>query len=382
MSALHIALITETYAPEINGVAMTLGRWVDGLRARGHSLELWRPQPLLDSPPLLNGSLGEHRVRGFSLPMYPELRIGAPAQRRLAARWRARRPDLLYIATEGPLGWSALRAARRLGIPVVSGFHTRFDHYTGHYHLGLFMPLVRAYLRRFHRATALTLAPTPQLQRALEDDGFGRVAVVPRGVDTQLYAPMRRDPALRARWGLRADELAVLYVGRLAAEKNLDETLRSFRAVQGVRPDARLILVGDGPLRNALHQAHPDLLFAGMQHGTALAAHYASADLFLFPSRSETFGNVTLEAMASGLPVIAFDDAAAAMHIAQRRTGLRIPTDAPARFAAAACELACDAELRRTLGAAARRYVETLSWDRVVQDLEALLIQCAHSPRH
>ncbi|HEY9198352.1 MAG TPA: glycosyltransferase family 1 protein, partial [Gammaproteobacteria bacterium] len=348
MSALHIALVTETYAPEINGVAMTLSRWVDGLQARGHSLEVWRPQPLLDSPPHLNGTLTEHRVRGFSLPMYPELRIGIPSGARLAAHWRTRRPDLLYIATEGPLGWSALRAARRLGIPIVSGFHTRFDHYTGHYHLGLFMPLVRGYLRRFHRATALTLAPTPQLCRALEDDGFGRMAVVPRGVDTALYAPERRNGALRARWGVVEDQLAVLYVGRLAAEKNLTETLRSFRALQTLRPDARLILVGDGPLRAALEQAHPDLIFAGMQHGTALAEQYASADLFLFPSLSETFGNVTLEAMASGLPVIAFEDAAAAMHMRHRDNGMLIPKQEPALFAEAARELACDADLRRS----------------------------------
>lgn len=380
MTALHIALVTETYAPEINGVAMTLSRWVGGLQTRGHTLEIWRPQPCQNVPPHLNGTLTEHRVAGFSLPMYPELRIGQPAGRRLAARWRMRRPDLLYIATEGPLGWSALRAARRLGIPIVSGFHTRFDHYTNHYHLGLLTPLVRSYLRRFHRATALTLAPTPQLSRSLENDGFGRIAVIPRGVDTGLFSPTRRNLTLRRHWGLDAAQLAVLYVGRLAAEKNLDETIRSFRAVRALRPDARLILVGDGPLRAALKTAHPDAIFTGMQLGTTLAEHYASADLFLFPSRTETFGNVTLEAMASGLPVVAFDDAAAALHVEHGVTGMRVPTAEPARFAAAACELAGDAALRQRLGAAARSYVEQLDWDRVVGDLEALFIQCAHSP--
>ena len=382
MSALHIALVTETYAPEVNGVAMTLSRWVDGLQARGHSLELWRPRPLPDTRPYLNGTLTEHRVRGFSLPMYPELRIGMPSRATLAARWRNRRPDLLHVATEGPLGWSALRAAKHLGIPIVSGFHTRFDHYTGYYHLGLIMPLVRSYLRRFHRATALTLAPTPQLCRALEEDGFGRVAVVSRGVDTHLYSPARRTMELRRHWGMTAAQLAVVYVGRLATEKNLDEVLRSFRALQDVRPDARLILVGDGPLRGMLQRNNPDVLFAGMRHGSELAEHYASADLFLFPSRSETFGNATLEAMASGLPVIAFDDAAAAVHIEHRVTGILIPIDEPSRFEHAAYELACDAVLRGALGSAARRYVESLSWDRVVSDLEALFVECAHSPHH
>lgn len=382
MTTLHIALVTETYPPEVNGVAMTLSRWVAGLHARGHSLEIWRPQPRPDHPPLLNGTLTEHRVPGISIPLYPELRLGRPVAARLAARWRMRRPDLLYIATEGPLGWSALRAARRLRIPVVSGFHTRFDQYTGHYHLGLFMPLVRGYLRRFHRATALTLAPTPQLRRALEQDGFGRIAVVPRGVDTGLFSPARRSAALRRHWGVGEGQLAVAYVGRLAAEKNLDEVIRSFRALRDIHPDARLILIGDGPLRAALEAAHPDAVFTGMQHGTALAEHYASADLFLFPSHTETFGNVTLEAMASGLPVVAFDEAAAAMHIRHRATGMLVPNAGPSNFADAACELARDAALRLRLGTAARAHVETLDWDHVVRDLEALFIQCAHSPQH
>lgn len=381
MTTLHIALVTETYAPEINGVAMTLARWVDGLHARGHSMEIWRPQPQPDHPPQLNATLTEHRVPGFSLPMYPDLRLGRPAVARLAARWQMRRPDLLYVATEGPLGWSALRAARRLRIPVVSGFHTRFDQYTRHYRLGLFMPLVRRYLRRFHRATALTLAPTPQLRHALESDGFGRIAVVPRGVDTALFSPARRSAALRAQWGVQERQLAVVCVGRIAAEKNLEEAIHAFRALQGSHPDARFILVGDGPQRAALEAAHPDVIFAGMRQGTALAEHYASADLFLFPSRSETFGNVTLEAMASGLPVVAFDDAAAAMHIRHRATGMLVPNVAVSRFADAACELARDHALRLRLGTAARAYVETLGWEHVVRDLEALFIQCAHSPQ-
>lgn len=381
MTKLHIALVTETYPPEVNGVAMTLSRWVAGLHARGHSLEIWRPQPRPDSPPQLNGTLTEHRLPGFSLPMYPDLRLGRPAAAHLTARWRMRRPDLVYIATEGPLGWSALRTARRLRIPVVSGFHTRFDQYTDHYRLGLFMPMVRTYLRRFHRATALTLAPTPQLRHSLEKDGFGRIAVVPRGVDTELFSPARRSAALRHRWGVTEQQLAVVTVGRIAAEKNLDEAIRGFRALQATHPDARLVMVGDGPLRASLEQAHPDVLFAGMQQGATLAEHYASADLFLFPSRTETFGNVTLEAMASGLPVVAFDDAAAAMHVRHRANGMLVPNVGPSRFADAACELARDATLRQRLGVAARSYVETLSWESVVLDLEALFIQCAHSPQ-
>lgn len=379
MSKLHIAMVTETYAPEINGVAMTLSRWVHGLNALGHSLELWRPHPLQDSAPQRDGTLTEHRVPGFSLPMYPELRMGRPAGGQFAAHWQTRRPDLLYIATEGPLGWSALRAARRLRIPVVSGFHTRFDHYTEHYRLGLFMPLVRRYLRRFHSATALTLAPTPQMRKTLEGEGFERIAVVPRGVDTELFSPARRNVQLRRQWGLADDQLAVLCVGRLAPEKNLEEAIWAFRALQAVQPAARLIMVGDGPQRAALELAHPDIVFAGMRQGTDLAEHYASADIFLFPSRTETFGNVTLEAMASGLPVVAFDDAAAALHVRHRANGMQVPNVGTSRFADAACELAGNARMRQRLGRAARAYVENIGWEPVVLDLEALFIRCARS---
>ncbi|MBU1190104.1 MAG: glycosyltransferase family 1 protein [Gammaproteobacteria bacterium] len=382
MIKLHIALVTETYPPEINGVAMTLSRWVDGLIALGHSLEIWRPEPIEQSPPRMNGCITEHRVRGFAVPQYPDLRFGQPAGRKLAARWRMRRPDVLYVATEGPLGWSALRAAQQVRIPVVSGFHTRFDCYSPHYHLAPFLPLVRSYLRRFHRKTHLTLAPTAQLRKTLEDDGFGNIAVIPRGVDTRLFDPQRRNPRLRRQWGLADDALAVLYVGRLAREKNLDEVLDAFRAIQEDHLTARLILVGDGPLRDTLAHDNPDIICTGMQRDTALAEHYASADLFLFPSRTETFGNVTLEAMASGLPVVAYDDAAAKLHIRHRSSGMLAPETGISYFTDMACELAGDVQLRRRLGNAAREHAGKIDWEHVVLDLEALLIRCAHSQPH
>lgn len=380
MPKLRIALVTETYTPEINGVAMTLARWVEGLTALGHEVELWRPQPADTQHPYINGMVTEHRVTGFAIPMYPELRIGQPASGRLASTWRERRPHVVYIATEGPLGWSALRAARRVGIPIVSGFHTRFDAYSQHYHLGLLTPLVRGYLRRFHQATTLTLAPTPQLRDHLTQDGFGRIAVIPRGVNTHLFHPARRNRTLRKQWGLGENDLALMSVGRIAKEKNLSQILHSVRAAQHKRPGSRLILVGDGPLRSQLAREHPDIVFAGTQRGTQLAEHYASADIFLFASRTETFGNVTLEAMASGLPVVAYDYAAAALHIRNGESGLCLPLHSTAaQFDQAVLNLVDNAELRQTLGYNARHYAEKIDWERVVLDLEALLIECART---
>ena len=374
---LTLSLVTETYPPEINGVAMTLSRFVTGLQQRGHRLHLVRPRqpataPAADTdPPTLT-------VGGLHLPLYPDLQLGLPAGRRIRRAWESLRPDIVYIATEGPLGWSALNAARVLDIPVVTGFHTNFHSYSGHYHLGLLMPLVKRYLRHFHRRGRCTLAPSPEVCEALSADGFGRMQVLPRGVDTALFDPARRSPELRRQWGLEEADMAVLYVGRVAAEKNIHEALAAFRRIQQRRPEARFIIVGDGPLRTTLARAHPDLIFCGMQTGTALAAHFASADLFLFPSRTETFGNVTLEAMASGLPVVAYDYAAAAMHIRDGSNGVRVALDRPGEFACRAEQLAAW-EPRRlsTLGQAARAHTEGLGWDRVVERFESILYETA-----
>src|SRR5690606_3298611 len=156
---------------------------------------------------------------------------------------------------EGPLGWSAIRAAKALGIPVASGFHTRFDHYMRDYGLPFMEPVALAWMRRFHNAASATLVPTRERQAELEALGSGAVVHLPRAVDPARFAPAHRDEALRARWGLAPDALAVTYVGRVAAEKNLDLAIRAFRALQELRPDARFVWVGEGPELAAIRDA-------------------------------------------------------------------------------------------------------------------------------
>lgn len=376
---LTISLVTETYPPEVNGVAMTLSRFVTGLQQRGHRLHLIRPRrqdetrgnPDVTTPALLT-------VGGLRLPLYPDLQFGLPAGRDIRRAWERLQPDIIYIATEGPLGWSALHTARRLDIPVISGFHTNFHTYSRHYRLGLLTPLVQRYLRRFHRRSRCTLVPSPELCEALSSAGFGVVRVLPRGVDTTLFDPARRSEELRRQWGVDATGPAVLYVGRVAAEKNIREGLAAFRRIQSHRPTARFVIVGDGPLRRSLARENPDLVFCGMRTGTALAEHFASADLFLFPSRTETFGNVTLEAMASGLPVVAYDYAAAAMHIRDGSNGVRVALDRPGEFACRAEQLiALGREPLAAMGRAAREHTGGLGWDRIVERFETILCEYA-----
>lgn len=377
---MRIAIVTETWPPEINGVALTVQALALGLVAQGHAVELVRPRQERDvAAPA--GPLEQVLTRGVGLPRYPGLRVGLPARHSLRRRWRRLRPDALYVATEGPLGLTALGAARRLGIPAVSGFHTRFDDFARHYGLGFLTPLVFAYLRRFHNRAQATLVPTRELATFLQANGVHDVCVLPRGVDARLFDPARRDGALRAHWGLADDELAVVHVGRLAPEKNLNLLLRAFAAIEKRQPRARLVVVGDGPCRAALAAAHPRVLFAGMRAGEDLARHYASADLFLFPSLSETFGNVTLEAMASGLAVVAFDYGAAHEAISDASQGLRVAFGDADAFVDAACALADDAPSRRAMGVRARTAMaacNALALDtRFAQLLQTLALRSA-----
>lgn len=213
---LRIALVTETYPPEVNGVAMTLKRMVDGLIERGHRVQLIRPRQQDREREAHSPEFEELLSAGWKLPRYQGLRFGLPAKAALVRAWSRQGPDLVHVATEGPLGWTAVSAAARLKLPVTSDFHTNFDHYSGHYGVGWLKQPVAAYLRRFHNRTALTFVPTEDMAATLRLQGYRHVEVVARGVDTALYAPRRRSGALRAAWGAREGDLVVLCVGRLA----------------------------------------------------------------------------------------------------------------------------------------------------------------------
>ncbi len=371
---LRIGIVTETWPPEINGVALTIARWVEGLRQRGHIVQLVRVRQGHGDAPEPADALETLQLPGFRIPGYPQLQGGWPAQRALLDYWRRTPPDLIHVVTEGPLGYSALRAARRLAIPASTSFHTNFDGYSRHYHLGWLARPIRAYLRHFHNQGIQTLVPTAELAQQLQTLGFHHTQVLARGVDTTRFSPHRRDPDLRQQWGATPETLVALYVGRLAAEKNLELVIAAFQAIRRTHPDARLALVGDGPLAARLRAHYPDFVYCGMRQGLDLATHYASADLFLFPSLTETFGNVVLEAMASGLAVAAFDYAAAHAHVVPGSSGWLAPFGDAEAFITQAAALATDVASLRRMGETARQAMLQVDSERIYDRLETLFL--------
>lgn len=374
----HICVVSETYPPELNGVALTLARLVEGLRARGLTVSIVRPRQQS-----YDRHSNEERVtlvRGLPLPGYKELQFGLPAGRCLHRLWRHDRPDVLYVATEGPLGWSAVHTAERLDIPVLSGFHTNFPGYSQHYRASGFQHAIVWYLRNFHNRTRGTLTPSGDIREQLQACGFQNVAILDRGVDSQLFHPERRCAELRRQWGVAEHDPVALYVGRLAPEKNLPLAIDAYRAMKQVNAATKFVVVGDGPLRTALQRAHPALIFRGVCTGEDLATHYASADIFLFPSETETFGNVTLEAMASGLVVLAYNYAAAKMHIVHGKTGVVVPYGDADAFVNIAVQLARQPHALAEIGSQARAYIMAFDWRSVI-DRFAAFLESAHTPR-
>lgn len=374
---LRIAMVSETYPPEVNGVARTIAIVAAGLRDRGHEIQVVRPRQGPADRALDERGFGEMLRPGVQIPRYSQLRMGLPSKRALLQAWRGARPDIVHIATEGPLGWSALVAARALAVPVASDFRTNFHAYSSHYGFGWLARAVTGYLRHFHNRADFTMVPTDEIARGLAQLGFERLRVVGRGVNSQTFSPAKRDPALREQWCAADDTPVALCVSRFAPEKNFPVLLDACRAMRAVRPDTRLILVGDGPmeqeLKRELEGELRGIVVARRLEDHELSAHYASADIFLFPSITETFGNVTMEALASGLAVVAYDYAAARQHIVHGRSGLLAPVNDRNGFIDHAAALAGDLPRARALGRHARAVAEPLGWDKVVAEFEEVL---------
>ena len=373
--SLRIAVVTETWPPEVNGVALTLAKLVDGLCQRNHAVQLIRPRQDKNETALAQEDMSELLLTGLPIPRYPQLKLGLPSKKALIRAWTLRRPDLVHIATEGPLGWSALQAARRLRLPVTSDFRTNFHSYSKHYGVGWLRKPIVAYLRKFHNNTACTMVPTHLLKNELQKLGFDNLRVVARGVDTGMFNPKHRSEALRQSWGADDNTLVLLSVGRLAPEKNLDLVVKAYQALRAAQRPVRLVFAGDGPYRDELQARCPDAVFLGMCDHQTLSTVYPSADLFLFPSLTETFGNVTLEALACGTPVLAFDSAAASELVQADRNGWLVQGEREEDYLAKALGVTRDTAALMAMRTPTCESVAALDWLQIVMQVESIFLQ-------
>lgn len=356
---------------------MTFGVIAGELGRRGHSVSVYRPwRPDLPDPKVA-APYRQVPMAGVPIPGYSLLRLGLPARRRFTRIWKAERPDLVHVATEGPLGLSSIRAARSLGIPVTSSFHTNFHAYVRHYRLSPLKRVALGWLRYVHNQTLRTFVPTADLCAELSDLGFLNLHVLSRGVDTRQFRPERRSNALRFEWKAGPRDPVVIHVGRMAAEKNYPLLFRVYAAMKEANPACRFVLAGEGPLKRSLMKAHPDCHFAGFFSRDEIGRYYASGDIYIHASLTETFGNVLTEAMASGLAAAGFDYAAARIFMKDGENGLTAPCDQPEALIAAGVRLATDPALRSRLRFAGRASVEQQSWGTVIARFESDLEEAA-----
>lgn len=366
LDGVRLALVTDTFLPQVNGVTRTLDRLARTVEARGGAVEIFTADDPAATP--------DARVQRFpsvSFWGYPELRLAAPGSERLAramSRWGA---TLVHAATPFGMGLAARRAARRAGVPLVTSYHTHFTAYAHFYQLGLLSTSGWRFLRWFHNGGARTYCPTAAVAAELERHGFLNTRVWGRGVDTTTFSPAWRAPQLRSTVCLREHELVVLYVGRVAREKGIDDAIDAMRLLQALpdAPPCRLLVVGDGPhLAGCRARAGDTVTFLGHRSGEELARLYASADLFVFPSTTDTFGNVTLEAMASGLPVVAADSSVTRELLVPGAGSFYLPGDARA-LASHIARWGRDPALRKAAGRRGREGAHARSWDHVFDEL-------------
>lgn len=371
---LKIAVVTETWPPEINGVALSLQQLCQGLQAQGHRILLVRPEQNQHCAQFKPEQ--ECLVRAQPIPKYASLQFGWPQYLKVGQALDDFTPDIVHIVTEGPLGLTALYAAKARHLPISSGFHSPFQDFSRFFDLAFLVKPIQRYLCWFHNHTQMTCVPSRDTERALRELGVTcPLSVVGRGVDTERFHPKHRSTQLRQQWGATDDTRVLLYVGRVSPEKQVDVVIDGFRQLCRTTNDAlKLVVVGDGPDLQRLQQLGADLnmVFTGALTGTALSQAYASADAFVFASQVETFGNVVLEAMASGLPVWAYDYACAHQYVQQNESGVLIALGDCHQFKAQLAQLPAQ-QVLVAMGQKARQRVAQVGWQQPVQQLENVL---------
>lgn len=371
---LKIAVVTETWPPEINGVALSLLQLCKGLQKQGHKILLIRPEQQHACYDFLPTK--ECLVKAQSIPKYPHLQFGWPQFLKVSHALDEFVPDVVHIVTEGPLGLSVLQTAKAKGIPVSSGFHSPFQEFSRFFDLAFLVKPIQHYLRWFHNNTQLTCIPSKDTEYILRKFGVRcPLAIVGRGVDVACFSPDHSSDALRQQWKATSETRVMLYVGRLSPEKEVEVVVNAYIVMkQTSQQNIKLVIVGDGPDRSRLEvlcEGH-DVIFMGNLTGLNLAQAYASANVFVFASQVETFGNVVLEAMASSLPVIAYDYASAHLHVKNGETGWLSPLGQMDKLIQSIYQLPNNQQLK-IMGIQARETVLNVGWQHPVRQFEQAL---------
>ena len=367
---MRIALFSEVYWPMVSGVGVTLVRLTDALRARGHEVRVYTATYSL--PPGEPERPEVHRSPSVPLFLYPDVQWAFPRMRDVVDDLARFRPDVAHVATEFSLGVAGVKAARQLGLPLVASAHTDYDRYAARYGVTWALRAGWHYLRWFYGQAHKVLCPSRIYEQHLHSRGVMHTGVWSRGVDPEWFHPRFRSDEYRARFGVQPGDLLVTYIGRIAREKNLELLLRAWETLAPVRGSAQLVLVGRGPLEDEIRgREMAGVHVTGLLQGRELSAAYASADLFTFPSPTETFGNSLLEAMGSGLPSLVAASGGVLEFAQHGGNAWLVAPDSVAAIEDGLGRLLGDAALRRRLAAGALRTARERDWAQVYDRLLA-----------
>ena len=360
---MKVAYFTESLLPHVDGVSRTLAQLFGTLEKRGVDFRIFSP---FKPGPEISWSTRVHEIPYIRFPLYKDYRLASPIGHRASARLDEYQPDLIHVVSPTPINVRAEKYGRRRGVPVVSSFHTHFVSYFRFYGFGGLEELGWKMMRRFYARCEVVYAPSHSIIRELADNGIRNTELWSRGIDLHRYSPAFRDPGLRRMAVAESDDTPVLLlVSRLVREKDLADLVAMERILRQRGSRHRLVLVGEGPMREQLQADLPDACFPGHQSGEALARWYASGDVFVFPSTTETFGNVVLEAQASGLPTVVVDRGGPPDQVAPGETGFIARANDPADLAAHVESLLNDPAERRRMGAAARVAASERDWSAI-----------------
>lgn len=362
---MRVVLFTDTYLPQINGVTNTVCNLIRYFEACGIEYKLLIPK--YDMEPQ------DQKIecfQSFKFIFYPENRIALPNKSRINSILSKFQPDIIHVMTEFNLGLAGLNYGRSHNIPTITSYTTNFSQYTDYYKINFLKKPIWNYLRWFHMQSDLTLCPSDTAMRLLHSQGIYNTEIFSRGIDFKNFHPANRNNQLREELGI-SDKIAFLYVGRVSCEKDLDILGRSYQAIrQTYKERVAMVITGDGPYLEKCRQMFPeDTIFTGFKKGKELAEIYASCDIFAFPSSTETFGNVVLEAMASGLPVIGADAGGVGEIIRHGVTGLKFEERNADQLTEYMAKLIENPDLRGQLRTNGREYSMNRSWDKIFNGL-------------